>query len=312
MLFFSVGEAFRTGTHKAMIFDYLASRGRGNDRVRVYGITRSWSKIGSAVSALIAAALILWKGRYNDIFWICAIPCLLNIMNFLGYPREVEGKRVGAYKKTHVFKHTWDSIRHAWVNKKQRRILFESCGFEGVFKIAKDYIQPVIKTAAVSLPVLASLSDERRTAILVGIVYSCIFLASSMASRRAHAFVVWKKNEDLAAAGIWAAALLFYGLLIPFLALRISVVAILMFVLIYLIQNLWRPLLVSRLNACSRSEQAATTLSIESQMKSSVAMIIAPILGLAVDYVGTWSVALFGFLISLIFWSRIRWSRSAS
>lgn len=308
MLLFSIGEAFRTGTHKAMIFDYLVSRGRESERVRVYGITRSWSEIGSAISALIAAALIFWKGRYSDIFWLCAIPSLLNIVNFLGYPREVEGKRTGRPAKTHVFKHAWDSIKHAWVNKKQRRILFESCGFEGVFKIAKDYIQPTISAAAVSIPIFVSLSDERRTALLVGIVYSGIALVSSMASRRSHDIVRWKKNEELAAAIIWGGALLLYGLLIPFLALGISAVAVPLFVLIYLIQNLWRPLLVSRLGATSRSDQTATTLSIESQLKSTVAMVIAPVLGLAVDHVGIWSVALLGFLISLIFWSRIRFS----
>ncbi|MFW5777052.1 MAG: hypothetical protein ACOCZB_07175 [Spirochaetota bacterium] len=52
MLLFSFGEAFRTGTHKAMIFTYLRLRGfdaHGND---YYGHTRAWSQTGSAVSAL--------------------------------------------------------------------------------------------------------------------------------------------------------------------------------------------------------------------------------------------------------------------
>ncbi|MBN2312661.1 MAG: hypothetical protein JXM79_01950 [Sedimentisphaerales bacterium] len=38
------------------------------------------------------------------------------------------------------------------------------------------------------------------------------------------------------------------------------------------------------------------------------AMVIAPVPGLAVDHVGMWSVALLGFWISLVFWSRIRLS----
>jgi len=150
MLFFSIGEAFRTGTHKAIIFDYLKSRGKENERLRIYGYTRSWSKMGSAVSAIIAAGLVFLTGRYSNIFWLCAIPSIINVINFLGYPPEVEGQNHPRRHETHIFKHTWESLVHAWVNKKQRILLLESGGFEGVFKIAKDYIQPIIKTTALS------------------------------------------------------------------------------------------------------------------------------------------------------------------
>ena len=40
MAFFAVGEAFRTGTHKAMIFTWLRNRGRADEKTRVYGYTR--------------------------------------------------------------------------------------------------------------------------------------------------------------------------------------------------------------------------------------------------------------------------------
>ena len=36
---------FRGGTHKAMILDWLRAQGRESERTRVYGFTRSWSKI---------------------------------------------------------------------------------------------------------------------------------------------------------------------------------------------------------------------------------------------------------------------------
>ena len=49
MFLFAIGEAFRTGTHKAMIFTWLSLEGRADERTRVYGYTRSWSKYGSAL-----------------------------------------------------------------------------------------------------------------------------------------------------------------------------------------------------------------------------------------------------------------------
>ena len=45
MFFYALGDAFRTGTHKAMIFDWLRLGGRSHEKTKVYGYTRSWSKI---------------------------------------------------------------------------------------------------------------------------------------------------------------------------------------------------------------------------------------------------------------------------
>jgi len=53
MVLFAVGEAFRTGTHKALILEYLNIKGMKNQKVSYYGRTRSASQSGSAVNSLI-------------------------------------------------------------------------------------------------------------------------------------------------------------------------------------------------------------------------------------------------------------------
>jgi MFS family permease len=68
MALFAVGDAFRTGTHKAMIFAWLRREGRTDERTRVYGYTRSWSKLGSALSGVIAAAVVFVGGGYVWVF----------------------------------------------------------------------------------------------------------------------------------------------------------------------------------------------------------------------------------------------------
>jgi MFS family permease len=80
----AVGDAFRTGTHKAMIFTWLRIQGRSHERTQIYGYTRSWSKIGSAVSAIAAAAFVLVADSYTLIFFFAVIPYSLNLVNFLG------------------------------------------------------------------------------------------------------------------------------------------------------------------------------------------------------------------------------------
>ena len=90
MAFFAVGDAFRTGTHKALIFTWLRLRGREDERTKVYGYTRSWSKIGSAVSVIIACVIVGATSNFVYVFFLSIIPYILNIINFLGYPKEID------------------------------------------------------------------------------------------------------------------------------------------------------------------------------------------------------------------------------
>jgi len=78
MIFYALGDAFRTGTHKAMIFDYLKIKGWQDQKVHYYGHTRSWSQLGSALSALIAGVLVFFTGHYRLIFVFSTIPYVLD------------------------------------------------------------------------------------------------------------------------------------------------------------------------------------------------------------------------------------------
>ncbi|MEL6178621.1 MAG: MFS transporter, partial [Myxococcota bacterium] len=59
---YGAGDAFRSGTHKAMILTWLRQQDRTDERTRIYGLTRSWSKIGSATSVAVGAAWVLLTG----------------------------------------------------------------------------------------------------------------------------------------------------------------------------------------------------------------------------------------------------------
>lgn len=133
MFCFGVGDAFRTGTHKAMIFTWLRLEGRVDERTRVYGYTRSWSKLGSALSVLLSAGFVFWTSNYITIFFFSIIPYLLGIINFMGYPAEVDGD----LKKDTALKDVILHLKQAfYVCMKQaslRRLLFESMGLRGIF-----------------------------------------------------------------------------------------------------------------------------------------------------------------------------------
>ena len=79
-----------------MIFEWLRLCGRSDERTKIYGITRSWSQIGSAVSGLIAAGFILLSGDYQYVFYFAIIPYALSLINFAGYPKQLDGQHAKA------------------------------------------------------------------------------------------------------------------------------------------------------------------------------------------------------------------------
>lgn len=295
MFSYAIGDAFRSGTHKAMIFDWLRMHGRSDEKTRVYGYTRSWSKMGSAVSVVIAAALVFYTGAYKHIFWFATIPCALNIVNFLGYPAALDGHQDRPVSFAALFGTLWDSMKEVAGRRPLRRAVLESLGFEGVFHSTKDYLQPVLKQVAVGLPVLLVVSDMRRTAVLVGVVYFVLHILSSVAARQAHRVVDVAGGEEAAADVLWGVDWALFAGLLASLLLGWHAPAIAAFVLLVVVQNLWRPALVSRINTHSTPEMGATVLSIEAQAKSLGTMAIAPTVGWAVDATGSfWPVAAVG------------------
>ena len=285
MFMFSIGEAFRTGTHKAIIFDWLAREGRSDEKTSIYGQTRSWSKMGSAAGVVIAALLVFRLNNYSYVFLFCIIPYLANIVNMLSYPVYLDGPRTRAADGHGVPATLWMGLRDSMGRRDLRRLLAESMAFEGCHKVSKDYLQPMLKAAALSLPLLVGLGDRQRTAMLVGAVYLVLYVLSSAASRHADVLVRRAGSEERAARGLWtmntaAFAVLFGGILCGFQA-----AAIVAFVALTVLQNFWRPILIGRVASATDQSRMATVLSVESQAKTLFAAVIAPVLGLAVDLV---------------------------
>lgn len=285
MFLFSIGEVFRTGTHKAIIFDWLEHEGRGDQKTRVYGFTRSWSKLGSALSAAIAAVLVFTSGAYSTIFLFCIVPYAINVVNFLTYPRYLDGPPSAGRGASDVGRALVGALRDAIKNRRLRRLLAESMGFEGLYKASKDYLQPILKAAAVSLPLLywTNWTNVERAAVLVGAVYVVMNLLGSFASRRADALAKRAGGEAHGARWLWATDLAVFAALAAGIVAGLPGLAIAAFVALAIVQNFWRPILISRVAQCAEPSRMATVLSMESQCKTLFTAVAAPLLGLAVD-----------------------------
>jgi hypothetical protein len=300
--FFAIGEAFRTGTHKAMIFTWLRLQGRLEEKTKVYGTTRSWSNFGSAVSIVIVTVFLLVHPSYPAIFLLAVIPYLLGLINLATYPAELEGERPADVSLAKVVRHLWEVMKMGLRTRGMRRLLLETMGFEGMFDAAKDYLQHCSKRPPLGLPFLIALESTRRSALLIGIVYFVLHVLSGVASRLSHRLEQQTGGEEAAIRRLWFVTFAIYAALVPLLYLHVRWPAIILFVLLNLLHNVWRPLQITRFDAYSPEKHGATVLSLESQAKSLATLVLAPLCGWLVDLTASVSAAAPGGPPQVSFW----------
>lgn len=285
MIIFAIGDAFRTGSHKAMLYSYLESHSWESHKTEYYGNTRSWSKMGSAICSLVGAWLIWESGSYASAFLFSIIPAFLDMLLILSYPKSLEGKLKEEYQKNigAAFKESWVSMLKQikqislWYNI---NIVSMHTGY---LSAIKDYLQPVIASIAIGIAVLSEHSQIQREALLIGIVFSIIYLISAISSRYSNNFVSLIKKPEKALLITLIAGLL-CGVIGGFLiSIGLTWWGILALILIFPIENLRKPIGVAKITDESNPKIYAFVLSIESQTGSLYAALLAPLIGVLAD-----------------------------
>jgi len=298
IVFFGIAKAFKSGTNKAMIYYYLDVRGWSNYKVDYYGNTRSCSQLGSALSSLIAAFIVFTTDNYSSVYFYTIIPYFLGFILIASYPSWID-KGIKKNKKQisfgQVLKEFWQVIK-SWKNLKQ---LTNLSLLESYFKALKDYIQPLIKQLALTLPFvwLATMSDKQKITIWIGIVYFIVYLLTAYASRRS-SYLLKIKNDLV----FWINNLLILCLILGFTSgllefFHFNLWAVIIFILIFIVHNFRKPLSVAYLNKIFRTEIFASGVSTQNQLKTIFTAIISLFIGILADYL---SVSLAIVVVSVI------------
>ncbi|MFW5820227.1 MAG: MFS transporter [Bacteroidota bacterium] len=301
MFCFAIGDAFRSGTHKSMIFEYLRIKGWEGQKVNYYGHTRAASQAGSAISSVLGAVIVFVTKEYQLIFLFAIIPYLLDFLNIISYPAELEGKGRNIRKSEIItsVKSTFKDFIISFKDPKMLRRIFILSSFSGYYRSVRDYLQALIKSGVLLIPFLDQLEKEQKTAILTGLVYFFIYLMNSIASGSSANFLKRMKNSKRA---------LYLTLLFGFIAGLVSgvlyltsykLLAILPFLLIFIIENLRKPIGIGYISEGMDKNILASSLSAESQLSSIMGGIYAFVLGWVADIysVGTSLSMVSGFLI---------------
>ena len=288
MILFAFGEAFRTGTHKAMILDYLKRKGWEKYKTYYYGNTRSWSQRGSAISALIAAGLVFYSGNYRSVFLFTLIPYVLELALMISYPSYLDGikssddKNAKPQSPFNIVRDLLQGVR----NPNLRIGFLNSSIPNGFFETVKDYIQPIIAAFSLTLPLFRTVGTEQRTALVSGITYSLIFLLTSIASKSAgslsekfHSEKRYLNLTYIAGMSLLISTGIIYRTGLPLLP-------IIIFMGCFFIHNLRRPVTIGYLSEHVEDGIMATALSVDSQLKTLWVAILSPVIGLVIDQFG--------------------------
>jgi len=288
MIIYAFGEAFRSGTHKALILEYLKLNEMLDLKVAYYGQTRGASQLGSAFNSVIAAALLFYTGDYRTMFLAATIPYIFDLINLATYPKILDGDLIRLERGMiqEQIKGTLKAFASIFKNKYTIRSILNSASFSALFKATKDYLQPIIETFALGLPFLLLLDDVKRSGVVIGLVYFFIYLLTSYSSRSSDRFS--RKFSSLVVpinlTFLVGVGFLFFAGLATWKGY--VVLSIFVFLGFYILQNLRKPMNVAFISEQISQNVMASGLSVEAQFSTILVAILAPILGAMADAFG--------------------------
>jgi hypothetical protein len=261
--------------------------------------------LGSAVNSLIAAALVFYSGNYRYMFIASTIPYILDLINLATYPAELDGELTAIKRSTLVtqMKDTVQSFVGIFKDPHAMRAILNSASFAAIFKMSKDYLQPILKVSALALPIYISQDETKQTAVVVGIVYFAVFLLTSYASRQSDRFSQRFQNLAQAINTTFLAGAVFLTVAGISAWRNLTPVSIVVLLGFYVLFNVRKPMNVALISDQIANKVMASGLSVEAQFTTLFVAILAPLLGALADHLGV-GVALLIFGLGMAVLSR--------
>lgn len=298
---FAIGEALRTGSHKAIMLDWVDQSGQAADATRVIARTRFWSKLSAGVAAL-SGGVLLWRfASFTPLFWAATLPAAAGVVLMLSYPRWLEGEQHRSGEARPSLRSQWGQLfRHPGI----LALILASLIFESQIKLAQQYLQPFLQ-----------MDLDRRDLALVGglgaVAVGAYYLVQDLLGGAAAGFAP-RAESRLGGAG---RALMRMQWMLVALSLVMALcfglgwlsMGIVGFIALAILQNLRRPIFVSHLNELMDKAQRATTLSVESQARTWTMALLSPVVGYVADRFGL--AGAFAFIAGLLLLSIPLWMK---
>jgi len=285
MVCYALGDAVRSGVHKALIFEYLAQTNQTRLKVAYYGHTRSWSQLGSAVSSLAAGALVFLTDQMELVFLFSIIPYAIDFINVLSYPASLDHfKLVPSVNWNERIRFVFKTFLQSFKTGYTIRALMNSSLYSGYYKSIKDYIQPLLGSLVLQVPLMYSITKHQQLALLIGVVYFIIFSMNSIASRHAHSMnKLFGSPEQTLNLTLLIGAIL--GIITGVgMMSELGYGLVFLFVILLVIENLRKPSGVAVVTESTDPSVHAGILSASSQLSSGFTAIFAIVIGFVADH----------------------------
>lgn len=294
---FGAGEALRTGSHKAIMLDYLEYRGEEERATSVLAVTRMFSKVSSALAGLCAGGLLYVFHDYASLFWMSAAAAAAGCVLIWTYPRYLEGEcRRAIGDGTQSFIERESKLITMIRNMRLWPPMLSSIVYESQVEIVlKLFLQPFLRlgldAAGIALVPARGVESVRGMGSLVVGGNELFRDGLGAVGARGSAVLERKtatRERALALLQVVTAGVI---LLVGLAALDVTrwfwpgLAAI---GLVTMLQNLRRPIYVSFLNTVSNKPLRATILSIDNQATSFSTALLMPLMGMAADRWGLW------------------------
>jgi hypothetical protein len=250
------------------------------------------------IASLVSIGLVLYLPEIRFLFLVAIIPYILDLLLILSYPNTLNQKRDISFSFKSFIKHNIDNIKYTFKTSSVRNAVFNSASYQATFKTIKDYIQPILVSMSMGLLIFNQFDEDEHTKIYIGIIYAIIYLISAISSRNAYRIKSVGRPSALIAY-IWLFTAIVIGTLSFFLD-SLLIVGF-MFMLLYVMMNIRKPIMVERIGDVTDDDKRATVLSVEAQTSSLLIVIFAPLIGLLADYSMSLMFMIFSGIMLIIF-----------
>jgi len=278
-LIYELGKSFRSGTETAYVFNYLKEKPNTPSYTLVKANQKFYARISESLGALIGGFLA-YKLGFSWVFFIAAIPALINFIFALSWDRISESGRELQKSLRGSVLFARDAFKELWANKIARSVVLNISFFAASFVALDKFVQPYMKNAGLDLQYFGPIY-----AVFLIIIAFLVRFASQMEDK-------WGGERIMNYSGLLA----FIPLIILATGLS-SLWAVALFFLVLMIANFRSPVANNLFHEQVSAKNRATMGSILALFESINKLWILPIIG----YLADWQTMSFSiFILALI------------
>jgi len=285
MFFYALGEAFRSGAHKSMIYSYLEKKNWFDHKSFVYGRTRSFSLLGSALSSLFSILFLYYFDEISLLFYFSTIPYIADFLLVLSYPNYLNETETTVKSFKQFYNESILMLKSIFKQKYMLRIVVSASSFEAFFSVLKDYIQPILLLLIGSYTFFSFSEKINQVELTLGIVYAGFYILSSIATRNSY-----RLRNYFSGAKLMNFLFVLFSFTLVLIGFSVSYnlfyFIVFLYLILFVLNNLRRPFFVDLVGDYLKKSERATVLSIESQSKSFFIVLFAPLIGFSADFIG--------------------------